>query len=426
MRKLIQLTSGLLIVMLCLSAVFSGSFAETHDLTDLEIIQPPEPMKGIWVATVLNIDYPKERTTDPVLLKAEAISVLETAKNAGLNAVFLQVRPTADAFYPSAYFPWSKYLTGTQGAPPEDAFDPLEFWVEEAHLRDIELHAWLNPYRITKKTVHEASHDFTSLTPTHPARLNPQWVVAHTDGNLYFDPGIPQVRQLLIDSAMELVENYDIDGIHFDDYFYPGKDFDDADTFTAYGQEYYSIENWRRENVNTLIRDLHKTIQEGPRQVRFGISPFGIWANDTSHFLGSATRGNQTYFSHYADPLTWIREGSIDYIAPQLYWHIGFDIADYHVLLDWWHRATLFSSVDLYIGHAAYRTGSTDASHPWYGVDEINRQLILNKGYSGVAGSIFYNYSALAGNPALQGLLADFYGYTNPLYGKAIQTIHTY
>jgi len=238
--------------------------------------------------------------------------------------------------------------------------------------------------------------------------------VAHTDGNLYFDPGIPQVRQLLIDSAMELVNNYDIDGIHFDDYFYPGKNFDDADTFAMYGQGFYSIENWRRENVNSLIRDLHKTIQEGPRQIRFGISPFGIWANDTSHFLGSATRGNQTYFSHYADPLTWIREGSIDYIAPQLYWHIGFDIADYHILLDWWHRATLFSSVDLYIGHAAYRSGSTDYSNPWYGVDEINRQLILNKGYSGVTGSIFYNYSALAGNHALQVLLADSYEYPHP------------
>ena len=274
--------------------------------------------------------------------------------------------------------------------------------------------------------MNETPHDFSSLTPTHPARMNPEWVVAHTDGKLYFNPGRPQVRQLLIDSAMELVENYAIDGIHFDDYFYPGKDFDDADTFAAYGQGFSSIEDWRRENVNTLIRDLHRSIQEGPRQVRFGISPFGIWANDTSHPLGSATRGNQTYFSHYADPLTWVREGSIDYIAPQLYWHIGFDIADYQVLLDWWHRATLFSTVDLYIGHAAYRAGSTDASHPWYGVDEINRQLILNKRYSGVAGSIFYNYNALAGNPALQGLLADFYGYPNPLYGKAAQTLHTY
>mgnify|MGYP001137367238 CR=1 FL=1 len=410
MRKsMIRLTTVFLMTALLFGSLLPVSLAETPDVDHQEILLAPEPMKGIWVATVLNIDYPKERTTDPDMLKSEAITILDTVAAAGLNAVFLQVRPTADAFYQSNYFPWSKYLTGTQGTPPAEDFDPLHFWIDEAHKRGLELHAWLNPYRITRKTVHEPSHDFGSLTADHPARLHPEWVVAHSDGNLYFDPGIPQVRQLLIDSAMELVTHYDIDGIHFDDYFYPGKDFNDAATFGAFGHGIHSIEEWRRENVNTLIRDLHNAIEEGPRNIRFGVSPFGIWANDTSHPLGSATRGNQTYFSHYADPLTWIREGSIDYIVPQLYWHIGFDIADYHVLLNWWHRATLFTSVDLYIGHAAYRTGHPDPAHPWHGVNEIKRQLSLNKGYSGVKGSIFYNFSALAGNPALQGVIKDFY-----------------
>ena len=408
-KFIIRLTTVFLMTVLLFGLFFPVSLAETRDVNQQEVFLPPEPMKGVWVATVLNIDYPKERTTDPEILKSEAITILDTVAAAGLNAVFFQVRPTADAFYQSNYFPWSKYLTGAQGTPPAESFDPLHFWIDEAHKRGIELHAWLNPYRITRKTVHEPSHDVASLTVNHPARLHPEWVVAHSDGNLYFDPGIPQVRQLLIDSALELVTNYDIDGIHFDDYFYPGKDFNDSATFAVFGHGFYSIEEWRRENVNTLIRDLHDAIEEGPRNVRFGISPFGIWANDTSHPLGSATRGNQTYFSNYADPLTWIKEGSIDYIAPQLYWHIGFDIADYHVLLNWWHRATLFSSVDLYIGHAAYRTGHPDPSHPWHGVNEIKRQLSLNRGYSGVRGSIFYNFSALAGTPALKELLKEYY-----------------
>lgn len=366
-------------------------------------------MRGVWVASVLNIDYPQHATTEPALLKAEAVRILDTAQAAGLNTVFLQVRPTADAFYPSQYYPWSRYLTGTQGLAPQNGFDPLQFWVEEAHRRGLELHAWLNPYRITRKTADEPPHDFASLDPSSPARQHPEWVVQHTDGNLYFDPGLPEVRQYLINGAMELIENYAIDGIHFDDYFYPGKAFNDTATFARYGRGYSSIEEWRRENVNSLIRDLYRRIQESPRQVSFGISPFGIWANDNAHPLGSATRGNQTYFSHYADPLAWIQEGTIDYIAPQLYWHIGFEIADYRILLDWWHQATLGSSVDLYIGQAAYRTDNPDNASPWHGVMEIERQLQLNEGYSGVKGSIFYNYSSLARSSELQSLLRNRY-----------------
>lgn len=363
------------------------------------------PMKGIWVASVLNIDYPSAPTTDPEVLKAEALHILNTAEAAGLNAVFLQVRPTSDAFYPSRYFPWSRYLTGRQGLAPGEGFDPLEFWVTEAHGRGIELHAWLNPYRITRKRAEEPAHDVASLDPSHPGVQNPEWVVHHTDGNLYYDPGLPEVRQLLIDSSMELIELYDIDGIHFDDYFYPGNDFDDSHSFSRYGQAFDSIEDWRRENVNTLIRDLYQAIKAHPRDVSFGISPFGIWANESNHPKGSATRGNQTYYAHYADPLAWIQEGTIDYIAPQLYWYIGFEIADYSVLLEWWSQAVAGSGVDLYIGQAAYRTGNTDTASPWHGVSEIERQLELNQRYQEVKGSIFYNFSALNRSRELQQLL---------------------
>ena len=415
-----------LVIILFLSCKSTTAFALGNVPTFLDTTATDTsstPMKGIWVASVLNIDYPKTATTNPDMLKAEAVKILDTAQAAGINAVFLQVRPTADAFYPSLYYPWSRYLTGTQGLAPQQEFDPLEFWVEQAHHRGMELHAWLNPYRITRKTIDEPAHDFASLAPSSPARLHPEWVVNHTDGNLYFDPGLPEVRQFLIDSSMELIENYAVDGIHFDDYFYPGKDFNDHSTFSQYGQGYLSIEDWRRENVNTLIRDLYRSISNGPRPVRFGISPFGIWANDNAHPMGSATRGNQTYYAHYADPLAWIQEGTIDYIAPQIYWHIGFDIADYSILLDWWHRATLNSSVDLYIGQATYRTLNTDPRSPWHGVSEIKRQLQLNDSYSGVKGSIFYNYSSLARSPELQSLLRDHFKTTEDQIAPFIPSV---
>jgi len=391
---------------LCLILVlFMATTLAASAVAPEQTIAPRPPMRGLWVASVLNIDYPSKPTTDPEVLKAEALTILDTAQAAGLNAIFLQVRPTADAFYPSQYFPWSRYLTGSQGVAPQQGFDPLQFWVEESHRRGMELHAWLNPYRITRKTKDEPAHDTASLLPWHPANQYPHLVVHHTDGNLYFDPGIPQARQLIIDSALELVELYDLDGIHFDDYFYPGTTFDDAATFAQYGAGAASLEDWRRENVNTLIRDLHQAIQAIDPEVRFGISPFGIWANKSSHPLGSETRGNQTYFSHYADPLAWIREGTIDYIAPQIYWHIGFDIADYQTLLAWWYDAVKGSDVDLYIGQAAYRVGNTDKNSPWYGVGEMDRQLQMNTWYPQLKGSIFYNYSALKRNPDLVTLL---------------------
>lgn len=374
-----------------------------------EIVIEDGEMRGLWVATVLNIDYPSKTTPDPSILKSEAIKILDHAEFMGLNAVFLQVRPTSDAIYPSSYFPWSRYLTGEQGLKPNDDFDPLGFWIEEAHKRGIELHAWINPYRITRKTAKEPSHDFASLSPTHPARLNPKWVVKHSDGNLYFDPGIPEVRKLIIDSALEIIESYDIDGIHFDDYFYPGKDFNDKSSYEKYGKSYEDIHDWRRENVNLLIGDLSKAIKDTGKDVSFGISPFGIWANKATNELGSDTRGMQSYYDQYADTRKWVKEGMIDYIAPQLYWNIGFDVADYSKLLDWWVDVVNGTEVDLYIGQGVYKAGNLDPSSPWYGVSEIGRQLKLNQEYPEVKGSIYFNYKSLANMPPLSAVIKAIY-----------------
>ena len=391
-----------IIILLFLSLIIVSTDSDALSKSDIDF-------RGVWVASVINIDYPSKPSTDPEILKSEALTILDKAADMGMNAVFLQVRPTADALYKSNYFPWSKYLTGSQGIMPADSFDPLEFWVEEAHKRGIELHAWINPYRITKRQSGDPASDLALLDVSSPARLNPTWVVKHTDGNLYFDPGIPEVRKLVIDGALEIIENYDVDGIHFDDYFYPGTNFNDAATFSKYGKSYNNVNDWRRANVNTLIGDLSKAVKATGRNVRFGVSPFGIWANKGTTPIGSDTKGLESYHAHYADTLKWVKDGTLDYIAPQLYWNIGYTIADYSKLLTWWKNAVSGTNVDLYIGQAAYRTGNISPSSPWYGISEILRQLQLNAKTPEVNGSIFFSYKSLIDNPSLASAIKATY-----------------
>jgi uncharacterized lipoprotein YddW (UPF0748 family)/N-acetylmuramoyl-L-alanine amidase len=366
-------------------------------------------LRGVWVSTVLNIDYPKKATTDAAVLKSEALQILDNAKDMGMNAVFLQVRPSSDAIYKSKYFPWSKYLTGTQGLAPTDNFDPLEFWITEAHKRGIELHAWLNPYRAVKKNGNEPAHDFASLAANNPAKLHPEWIVKHTDGNLYYNPGIPEVRKLVIDGINEIIENYDVDGIHFDDYFYPGMSFADAETYKKYGAGYANINDWRRANVDTLIRDLSIAIKAASKDVSFGISPFGIWANKTTNPLGSDTKGNQSFSSHYADTRKWVKEGWLDYIAPQIYWNVGYTIADYSKIVAWWEDVVKDTAVKLYIGQAAYKSNNGTLGNAWYGVAEIEKQLQLNAKSSEVDGSIFFSYKSFVDRPSLAAVVKGFY-----------------
>lgn len=358
-------------------------------------------MRGLWVATVVNIDYPVKPTTDSEVLKSEALKILNNAQSAGFNAIFLQVRPTADALYSSNIFPWSKYLTGKQGVAPSNGFDPLAFWITEAHKRGMELHAWLNPYRVTKKSANEPNHDFASLAAANPALLFPNWIVKHSDGNLYFNPGIPEVRQLIVLGVQEIIMNYDVDGIHFDDYFYPDKTFSDSPTYELYKKPGQSLDDWRRENVNMLIRDVYSAIKATKKNVRFGVSPFGIWANKSSNPLGSDTKGLESYYSHYADSRYWVKEGILDYITPQIYWNIGYSVADYSKLVSWWRNVVSGTNVDLYIGQAAYKAGSTDKSSVWYGTAEIERQILLNRQYPEVKGGIFFSYNSFLNTPAL-------------------------
>lgn len=399
MKKILKIIISLLLLL-----SFVPASAQTTNFT----LSQNKDFRGLWVATVVNIDYPSKPSADSEILKAEALEILDYAKNTGFNAVFLQVRPASDAIYNSKLFPWSKYLTGQQGIAPNNGFDPLAFWIDEAHKRNIELHAWINPYRVTKKAAKEPAHDFASLAPNNPAVLNPSWVIKHTDGSLYFDPGLPEVRKLIVDGVLEIINNYSVDGIHFDDYFYPGKNFDDKISSTMYKPFDTGIDDWRRENVNTLIKDVSTAIKSTGRNIRFGISPFGIWANKASHPLGSDTNGAESYFSHYADSVYWIKQQIIDYIIPQVYWNISHPTASYSKLLSWWKNIVSGTNVDLYIGQAAYKAGSNDQASSWYGTSEIVRQLKLNAD-NGIEGSVFFNYKSLSENPALSAVIKAVY-----------------
>lgn len=355
-----------------------------------------EEMRGVWVSSVYNLDYPSSPTTDPDKLKAEADEILDNCVKWGLNAVFLQVRPSGDALYKSDLFPWSKYLTGSVGTAPQDGFDPLEYWVEAAHKRGLELHAWINPYRITRSK----DTEWNQLPSTHPAKMNPDWVVKYSDGNYYFNPGIPEVRDLVTRGAVEIVQNYDVDGLHMDDYFYPGTDFNDAATYQKYGSSFSNIADFRRDSVNQLVAQLDTAVHNIDPDIQFGISPSGIWANKSTDPRGSNTNGSEHYVSSYADSLYWIENGLVDYIIPQIYWEIGHKLADFATLADWWNHAVAGSDVHLYIGMGAYRCADNPTG-VWTTTDPLFDSLAYLENKNNVGGCVFFRYGSI---PAVSGM----------------------
>ncbi len=385
----------------------------------LVLLVPPSPvaaaqeetsLRGAWIATTLNIDFPVKGSTVEEQ-KALLIKQLDAAKAAGLNAVFFQVRPAADAFYKSSIFPWSEYLTGEQGKAPEPYYDPLAFLIEQAKQRGIEVHAWINPYRITMGSAASPKQDVTKLAANHPARLHPELTVAYPDGRLYFNPGEPAAQKLVVDGVMEIVKNYDIAGIHFDDYFYPYKwvkdangktiqaPFDDAAAYKKYGSGYKTVEEWRRTNTYNLVKTVHDEINKVKPEVEFGISPFGVWANSTSMPEGSDTNGGiESYVNQFADTRKWVKDGIIDYIAPQLYWAIGFAACDYTTLLHWWSDVVEGTGVKLYVGHALYKMNDSDQGASWMDPEQIPSQVKLSAASGKVSGNIFYGFSKLMSN----------------------------
>lgn len=347
-------------------------------------------MRGVWVSSVANIDYPSQQGLSADQLKSEADTILNNIAAMGLNTVFLQVRPSADALYQSALFPWSRYVSGTAGQAPDGDFDVLAYWVEGAHSRSLQLHAWLNPYRITR----DGKEELDALPETSPAKQHPEWVVEY-EGNYYFNPGLPAVQQLVVDGAAEIVRNYDVDGIHLDDYFYPGTDFNDAAAYARYGEDFDDIGDWRRDNVNTLIASLDETVHAINPELSFGVSPAGIWDNKADNPKGSDTNGRSSYREIYCDSVEWVKRGTVDYICPQLYWSIGYEIADFEVLVDWWQDIVSTSDVALYIGIGAYRAAEAEPGDVWYGTAELERQLDMLDNSIDIQGEVFFSYASL-------------------------------
>ncbi len=348
-----------------------------------------QQLRAVWIASVVNIDWPSKPGLSADQQKAELRSWFDMAVAQNHNAVVLQVRPTADAFWPSSVEPWSKYLTGTQGVDP--GYDPLAFAVAEAHQRNLELHAWFNPYRITMNL----TSDVAGLSPTHPAKVHPDWTIAY-GGKLYYNPGVPEARAFVESAIMDAVTKYDIDAVHFDDYFYPypvsGQTFDDSAQYAAYGGG-MSLADWRRDNINKLITELGTQIKAAKPWVKFGVSPFAVWMNQANDPRGSATQaGAQTYSDLYADTRRWAQEGWIDYIAPQIYWAESLAVADYNVLVDWWSDVVRGHDVQLYIGQATYKIGTSTQSPEWNNEPrEMSNHLEYNSHHPEVLGDIYFS-----------------------------------
>lgn len=357
---------------------------------------PKREFRGVWVATVLNIDYPISPNSNADELRRQWMRIIEFYKSLNFNAIVVQIRPSADAIYPSQLAPWSRYLTGKQGTPPTEGFDPLAFMVKTAHDAGMELHAWLNPYRASMD-----SESPSQMHELHVLRQHPEWCIRYNKRWL-MNPGLPEVREHIAQVVEEIVRNYEVDAIHFDDYFYPykaqGETLNDLEAYAKYQNGFTNLDDWRRNNVDMLIELLSKRIKAIRSTCQFGISPFGIWRNRTRDPEGSETFGLSCYDDLYADVRKWLRNGWIDYVAPQLYWTQGFSTADHTTLANWWNDNAFGKQV--YIGHAIYRVGTSNAREPnWGDVQEIPRQISLARSLKNVKGSIHFSSKNLMRNP---------------------------
>jgi uncharacterized lipoprotein YddW (UPF0748 family) len=360
----------------------------------------PRQLRGMWLTTVLNLDFPARPGESEAQIKAEYEKWLDLAVAQRHNAIFVHVRPSGDAFWPSQYAPWSEWLTGKRdGKSP--GWDPMAFMVSEAHARNLEFHAWFNPFRGTQPGPEGPGASFAKLAPDNPLLKHKDWAISYPTGKtarLYYDPGNPAARKYVEDSMLEAVQKYDIDGVHFDDFFYPypeeGQDFPDNASFARYGGG-KSRANWRRANIDTFMQEMDQRIKQLKPWVKFGVSPFGIWQNSSSSALGSPTNGLESYSAQYVDTRKWVKEGWLDYIVPQLYWQIGFAKADYAKLLPWWSKVVQGTDVQLYIGEADYRVGEPGA---WSDPAQLDKQMTLDDKYPQVQGQVHFSATQVRQN----------------------------
>lgn len=351
---------------------------------------PKKDMRGVFLPSVASITWPSNRNATPAVQRAELLAMLDKIEANGYNSVFLQVRPESDALYPSALEPWSYWLTGAQGIPPSPLWDPLDFAINESHLRGLDLHAWLNPYRAKRGSDPAAS--------THVTVEHPEWIfTASNNSNLKIvNPGIPAVTDYIVSVVEDLATRYDLDGIHFDDYFYPngGMTNQDSDAYANYNPGGLSLADWRRNNVNQMIGEVYDAIQginsTQNKNIVFGVSPAGIWKSGTP----SGTSGNPSYSALYCDPIAWMQADKVDYIAPQLYWKIT-GPQDYNALSQWWNDQAV-NGAQIYISQAYYKMID---SNNW-GSAELQNQINKNRTASMDAtfGQIAYRYNEIGNN----------------------------
>jgi uncharacterized lipoprotein YddW (UPF0748 family) len=389
---------------------------------------PKREMRAIWIATVENIDWPSSPNLTTDEQKKEMVELLDAASAYNMNTVIFQIRPDADALYASNLEPWSEWLTGKQGKAPNPYYDPLQFTIDECRKRGLDIHVWLNPYRAIQNI------DKTKAAPNHVSNTHPEWMLTYGNKK-YFDPGIPAVRNHVASVVSDIVRRYDIDAIHFDDYFYPykiaGIDFPDDQSFFKYDGNFsrQQKDDWRRNNVDLIIKQLHDTIKSIRPTVEFGISPFGVWRNKKSDPNGSDTRaGVANYDDLYADILKWQNEKWIDYVTPQLYWYIGKEVADYAILAKWWAEHSY--GCNIYSGQALYLIDPASKDQSWRTSEEITKQLAVNRGYPEIKGSMYFSAKFLKKNPLglQENLLKEYYKYPaltpeNPFVTKVIPEI---
>jgi uncharacterized lipoprotein YddW (UPF0748 family) len=381
---------GFALVLLTVFPAVGDQYIASH-------LSPPsvrKEMRGVWVATVGNIDWPSTNALTTAQQKAELTALLDRAAELKLNTVIFQVRPACDALYASSLEPWSEYLTGTMGKAPEPYYDPLAFAVEQAHKRGLELHAWFNPYRAR----HLQARSPVSLN--HISKTHPDWVRRYGK-ELWLDPGEKGVQQHSLRVVMDVVQRYDIDGVHFDDYFYPylehdraGKaiEFPDDASWRRFGSgKGLTREDWRRQNVDNFVRQVYQSIRAAKPWVKFGISPFGIWRPGNP----SEIKGLDAFAELYADSRKWLAEGWVDYLSPQLYWGINPPQTSFPTLLSWWARQNPRRRL-LCPGLCTSNVGGK------WRADEILDQIRLTRGEPGVSGHVHWDMKALQRNPALE------------------------
>ncbi len=351
---------------------------------------PKRELRGAWIATVGNIDWPSKRDITSGQKVWELVEIFNKLKEARINAVFFQIRTECDALYNSKYEPWSYWLTNSQGGEPSPFFDPLEFAISEAHSRGMELHAWFNPYRCVKD-----SGEY-EIFYHHISKVKPDWILTFGKYKM-LDPGNPEVQDYIVNVITDVLTRYDVDGIHFDDYFYPYSpkiSYEDSLTFLKFNRGYTNIDDWRRDNINMLMRKIYQIIKSYKPYVKFGISPFGIVENKYAE-----TSGFESYRIIYCDPLTWINEKTIDYVVPQLYWQMNHPLAPYEKLLPWW--SSVMNERHLYIGLFSSRFQSKQFLSEGF---EIGNQIKMNREFSNVRGSVFFSAKSIFNN---QGGLLD-------------------